>query len=422
MAVSQFLRPGSLLESLQGYLTPGVIRSASSLVGESESSTRQTMNGALAGVLSGVTHMASSREGVRSLTSMVREGGFSSIADNMGSFLGGGNATTRMLSTGHQLLDKIFGNNISSVAETVGRSGGVKASSAAKLMSLAAPLVLGVLGKRMTTQKLDSPGLANLLMSEKSDIAAAAPSGLSQILNPGPAMVRTAGRVTRETDLSAPTHLEHFVERAPETVVHTPTAPPPERSGMRWLPLALGALLALGLLWGLRGRIGRTDVGNVASRGIDAAKKGLEQISLPGGASISAAPGSINYDLAKFLGDPSAQGPKTFVFDNLNFDAATTQLTPDSQPTVNDLASILKAYPNAQVQLVGYTDNTGPANANQTLSQNRADAVKRLLVNQGVSAERISTQGLGQNKPVASNDTEEGRLKNRRTELVVSNK
>src|SRR6185369_5082111 len=164
------------------------------------------------------------------------------------------------------------------------------------------------------------------------------------------------------------------------------------------------------------------DVGNVASRGIDAAKKGLEQISLPGGASISAAPGSINYDLAKFLGDPSAQGPKTFVFDNLNFDAATTQLTPDSQPTVNDLASILKAYPNAQVQLVGYTDNTGPADANQTLSQNRADAVKRLLVNQGVSAKRISTQGLGQNKPVASNDTEEGRLKNRRTELVVSNK
>jgi K(+)-stimulated pyrophosphate-energized sodium pump len=110
------------------------------------------------------------------------------------------------------------------------------------------------------------------------------------------------------------------------------------------------------------------------------------------------------------------------LFDNLNFDAATTQLTAESQPTVNVLATILKSYPNTQVQLVGYTDNTGPADANLTLSQNRADAVKALLVNQGVGAERISTQGLGQNKPVASNDTEEGRLKNRRTELIVNSK
>jgi OOP family OmpA-OmpF porin len=414
MAVSQFLRPGSLLESLQSYLTPGVIHSASSLVGESESSTRQTMNGAVAGVLHGVTNMASSREGAGNLTSLIREGGFSSSLDNMGSLLGGGNATTNMLSSGQQLLGKIFGNNASSVAEAVGKSGGVRTASATKLMAMAAPLVMGVLGKRAAAQKLDSSGLANLLMSEKSDIAAASPAGLTQLLSPGPTMVSST-RVTREADLSSPTHLEHFVER-------TPVAPPPEKSGMRWLPLALAALLALGLLWGLRGRMGRTDVGDVASRGVDTAKKGLEQIALPGGGNISAAPGSINYDLAKFLGDTSAQVPKTFVFDNLNFDAATTQLTADSQPTVNNLASVLKAYPNAQVQLVGFTDNTGSPDANQTLSQNRADAVKALLVNQGVPAERISTQGQGQNKPVGSNDTEEGRLKNRRTELIVTNK
>jgi outer membrane protein OmpA-like peptidoglycan-associated protein len=71
---------------------------------------------------------------------------------------------------------------------------------------------------------------------------------------------------------------------------------------------------------------------------------------------------------------------------------------------------------------VGYTDNTGTPDANQTLSQNRADAVKSILVTQGVPAERISTQGQGQNSPVASNDTEDGRLRNRRTELIVSSK
>src|SRR5215472_926229 len=412
MAVSQYLRPGSLLESVQSHLTPGVIKSASSLVGESESSTRQTMNGAVAGVLSGVTNMASSREGATHLTSMIGEGGFSSAVDNIGSFMGGGSATTGMLSTGQQLLGKIFGGKTSAVAESVGRFGGVRASSATKLMSMAAPLVLGVLGKRAAAQKLDSSGLANLLLSEKSDIAEAAPAGLSQLLSTGPTVVSARPDV-REAGLSSPAHLEHFTERTP-VEEHT-IAPPPAKPSMRWVPLLLAVLVALALLWGLRGHAPRANVGDVAG-------KAVQQISLPGGGNIAAAPGSINYDLAKFLADPSAQVPKNFVFDNLNFQAATTQLTPDSQSTVNNLASILKAYPNAQVQLVGYTDNTGTPDANQTLSQNRADAVKSVLVNQGVPAERISTQGQGQNNPVASNDTEDGRLRNRRTELTVNSK
>ncbi len=421
MAVSQFLRPGSLLESVQSYLTPGVIHSASSLVGESESSTRQTMNGAVAGVLSGVTHMVSSREGAGSLTNIIREGGFGSSLDNIGSFLGGGSATAGVLNTGQQLLGKLFGGNVSSVAESVGKFGGVRASSAGKLMSLAAPLVMGVLGKRAATQKLDSSGLANLVLSEKSDIAAATPSGISQLLSSGPTVVSSPKTVTRESDLSSPSHLEHFVERAP-ALERTPVAPPPEKSGMRWLPLVLAALVALGLLWGLRGRMNRASVPDVTTPVADTAKKSVEQLNLPGGGSIAVAPGTINYDLAKFLADPAAQGPKNFVFDNLNFQASTTQLTPESEPTVTNLAAILKAYPNTRVQLVGFTDNTGSPDANQTLSQNRADAVKSILVTQGVQADRITTQGQGQNNPVASNDTEDGRLRNRRTELIVNTK
>src|SRR5262245_5567514 len=111
---------------------------------------------------------------------------------------------------------------------------------------------------------------------------------------------------------------------------------------------------------------GRLSCSRDVSQGVDTVKKSLEQLSLPGGGTISVAPGTINYDLAKFLGNPASQGPKTFVFDNLNFESATTQLTPESQSTVTNLASILKAYPTTRVQLVGYTDNTGSADANQT--------------------------------------------------------
>lgn len=408
MAVSQYLRQGSLLDAVRSHLTPDVVRNASSLTGESESSTRQTLNAAAPSVLSGLTNMVSSREGAGNLTNMIRSGSFGSAVDNVGSLFAGGSATTNMLNTGQQLLGKIFGGKSSAVNDAVARTGGVSGDSASKLMALAAPLVLGVLGKRATENKLDSSGLANALLSEKSDIVAAAPSGLSQLLGSGPSVV--ASNVTRETELSSPTRLEHFAERTEDV----------PSGGMRWLPLAIAALVGLGLLFFLRGRT--PNVGDTATQGINAAKNAVESISLPGGTSLSVAPGSINYELAHFLGDSSAQAPKTFIFDNLNFETAGTQLTPDSSPTVNNLAAILKAYPNVQVLLVGYTDNTGAPEANQTLSLNRANAVKGLLTNQGVEASRISTQGLGQEHPVASNDTEDGRARNRRTELTVNNK
>jgi len=417
MAVSQFLKPGSLLQAVQGYLTPGVIHSASSLVGESESATRQTMYGASASVLSGITIMASSREGAEGLSTMVREGGFGSAVDNIGSLLNGGNATTRMLNTGHQLLGRIFGGDVSSVADAVGRSGGIRSSSAIKLLSLAAPVVMGAVGKRVASQRLGASGLAILLQNERADTLAAAPPGLAQILRAGPTVVSSTSRaVATDERLSSPSSLEHFAEPTVET------PPPREKSAMGWVPLALIALVVIGLLWSLRGRVSGPGVPDVVSRGVDAARQGLAQITLPGGSGFSAAPGSINYDLAKFLADSSSQGPKTFVFDNLNFEAKSTRLTPESHPTVNNLASILRAYPNAQVQLLGHTDNNGTPEDNQTLSLNRANAVKEILVNQGVGAGRISTQGLGQDHPVASNDTEEGRLRNRRTELVVTSK
>ncbi|HVI85061.1 MAG TPA: OmpA family protein [bacterium] len=67
----------------------------------------------------------------------------------------------------------------------------------------------------------------------------------------------------------------------------------------------------------------------------------------------------------------------------------------------------------------GYTDNTGDAAANKKLSLDRANAVKDLLMKGGVEESRMTTQGFGQDNPIASNDTEEGKAKNRRLELVV---
>jgi outer membrane protein OmpA-like peptidoglycan-associated protein len=80
---------------------------------------------------------------------------------------------------------------------------------------------------------------------------------------------------------------------------------------------------------------------------------------------------------------------------------------------------ILKAYPNVAVRLEGHTDSTGDADANKKLSLDRAIVVKEIMIKGGIPDGRIGTDGYGQEKPIAPNETEDGRAKNRRTELVV---
>ena len=78
------------------------------------------------------------------------------------------------------------------------------------------------------------------------------------------------------------------------------------------------------------------------------------------------------------------------------------------------------AYPGLTIEIDGYTDNVGSDEFNQTLSEERAGAVRDYLTSQGVPAGSITSKGFGKTNPVASNDTSQGREQNRRVELVVS--
>jgi outer membrane protein OmpA-like peptidoglycan-associated protein len=84
------------------------------------------------------------------------------------------------------------------------------------------------------------------------------------------------------------------------------------------------------------------------------------------------------------------------------------------------VAGIFLAYPGLTLQVEGHTDSVGSDEMNQRLSEMRAGAVRDYLVEQGVQAETVTSRGFGKTKPVATNDTAEGRAQNRRVELVVS--
>ncbi|HWD29203.1 MAG TPA: OmpA family protein [Rhizomicrobium sp.] len=102
----------------------------------------------------------------------------------------------------------------------------------------------------------------------------------------------------------------------------------------------------------------------------------------------------------------------------INFDTDSDHLRGDAKPAVDQLLAALKANAAWKVSIEGHTDSTGNAPHNLDLSQRRAASVKTALVAGGIDAGRLSTQGFGQTKPVAANDTEIGRAQNRRVEVA----
>lgn len=102
----------------------------------------------------------------------------------------------------------------------------------------------------------------------------------------------------------------------------------------------------------------------------------------------------------------------------LLFDTASARLRPESTPTLQDLLRTLQQNAGLRLRVEGHTDNTGAADANQRLSQQRAEAVVAWLTGEGVAASRLESVGMGPDQPVAGNDTAEGRAQNRRVEVV----
>jgi len=99
------------------------------------------------------------------------------------------------------------------------------------------------------------------------------------------------------------------------------------------------------------------------------------------------------------------------------FDFNKSKIKPEAHPMLDEAVAILKKNPEINVAIDGHTDNIGPAAYNMTLSEKRANAVMKYLVDQGVKAERLTVKGFGLTKPAVSNDTKAGRAKNRRVEF-----
>lgn len=382
----------NLVELIKGYLTPDILKKASTFVGESESATQKALNGIVPTLLAAIANQASTTDGAERLGRMLDTGKYDGSAlNNLGSVFSGGETTQKAITEGKSILSTLFGSKTEGLTDQIAGFAGIKAGSAASLLALIVPLIMNLLGRQRATIGQSPSALAALLGEQKSFLSGLLPAGIGSFL----------GWSGYET--ARPRETAAYVE--------------PKRERESWFVpmLVLSGIVLAALAW-LLSRPAPVSEIPVAAR--PAAR--MADLSLPGGVKVSVPEGSFNYSLHQWLsGTTDTTVPKRFVFDNLNFETASTQLTPESVPTVESLVVILKAYPAVVVRLEGHTDSTGDAVANKKLSLDRAIVVKEIIVKGGIPDGRVATDGYGQEKPIAPNETEDGRAKNRRTELVV---
>jgi len=383
----------NLIETIMSAISPDMVSRIAGLFGESADATGKGLTAAVPALLGGALQQSSSPGGANNLVNMIREttsGG--NPLDRIGSLFSSDDARGTLMGQGGSIVSSLLGSGSSGVTNALASFSGVRSGSMPGLLALAAPLVMGAIGKAVGPAPTAS-SVQSLLGGQKASILGALPAGLGSMLGLGGAGATVTNAVRN---------------------VRAGAASGGNRRTLSWLLVA--GLAALALFFGLR-----TLTPEKVAMVPEGAKTARENLTLPSGAKLSAQPGTIGYSLAKYLGS-SEPVPKTFVFDNLAFETGSNALTPDSKATVDAVAVVLKAYPSAKVKLVGYTDNSGDPAVNRTLSQARAAKVFDSLTALGTDPARVVAEGAGDINPIADNSTAEGRAKNRRTELVIVEK
>jgi OmpA-OmpF porin, OOP family len=397
----------NFLDLIKSQLTGGsTLDLISGFLGESPTATKSGLGAALPAILGSVVKAGSTTDGASNLLNMIKDGGHDGSAmDNIAGLLGGGKATDGFLSGGSSLITSLLGNNAGTIANLIGGASGMKGGSVTSMLSMAAPLIMGMIGKHTSASGLGASALSSLLSSQAPAIQAALPANLSNALGFA--------------------NLGGTASKAVETVEEVASG------GFNFLPWFLGAVGLAALFFGYKACNLNADkaVEKVAETTKDAAASTVAavadifKVTLPGGVALEAPKGSLEDKLVTFIqGTDTISKTLWFDFDRLLFDTGKSTLKAESTAQLANIAAILKAFPKVSAKVGGYTDNVGNAASNMKLSADRAKTVAGELVKMGIAAARLVPEGYGDQHPIGDNTTEAGRAANRRISMRVTAK
>jgi outer membrane protein OmpA-like peptidoglycan-associated protein len=404
----------NLLHSVKNLFDNHFISEASVILEEDSTRIQKGVSAIIPSVLTGIMNKAGSGDAYEILQ-LSKETTDSRVFSSPSNFLN----SNHLMARGADYIKSIFGNRMSEVVNAISSFAGLKSSSVSSLLSFAAPAALASLGRHVENNNMETTDLLTFLIAQKDSILEAVPPGFNLGAALGLFSLSSIG--TRLSDeYSTLTGHTNF---AKETVQR--------KSGSRWVLTTILVIAGLGLLWYLlSGRknnnteavstvMGKDTV--VATLATIAAPQAVHEsikVVLPNGEELNAYKGGIEDQLVTFLKDPNAKAGKNtwFDFDNLNFETGSAVITPESMTQLQNIADILKAFPNTSVKIGGYTDKTGDEPANMKLSQARANAVVAALKQDGVNTLQIlGAEGYGsQFATVPSTASDEERRTDRR--------
>lgn len=386
--------PQSLFSSLLHSLDKSNISQIASSLGESERSIFRGMESSIASVLGAMTSKAEDPDALRSMLDLA--------PDNAGEIswprLIAGLSTpgASWIAKGRNMLSGIFGSHTNAVAGAVSRECAVGEGTATALLAMATPMVLSFLGRRVLDQGWSMKSLGDALQRESETIRGALPAGVSDLFWPRAAAATASPVIAQSVQ--------------------------PERSAVPWLG-ALGlCALAVGGLWLLNNwRRPETQIGtNVTGEASRAVTEGTDYVRrpMPDKPELNLPRNAAAYQLLRVI-----RGERTggwLSLDGLTFDTGSATLKSGYQTQLDNVATVLKAYPNSKITIGGFTDNVGSADSNMALSRARAKTVREELISRGIAPDRLMSEGYGEQHAMASNNTSIGRALNRRVSLQVA--
>jgi outer membrane protein OmpA-like peptidoglycan-associated protein len=385
--------------SLLNMLDKRSIGDVAQALGQPEQSVSRCMETSIATLLGGLASKAEDTGALRRILDMVSGTtgpvSWSSVASSVT------DPGSSLMAAGKRILPAIFGTGEKDVTAAIGKDSGLPSGAITTLLSMAAPVVIGYLGKLVRDGGLTMSGLAGLLQKESATIRNALPAGLSSIFWPAAA---TTAAQTASPVIAQEVHRER---------------------SFNGLPILALCGLGLGLAWFLsqaRRPVVPSVVGT-ANRVVEPLPAAPKPVcALP--ANVTLPQGGAESRIYAFIVNPESRvGANTwFGFDQINFDSGSAKLRSGSQGQLDNVAAILNSCPSVHVNIAGFTDNVGSPDANLRLSQNRAKTVVAQLERRGVPSDRLSMEGHGENDPVADNSTADGRAQNRRTAMQVTQK
>ncbi len=446
----------NLLSELKNNIGSSLAKHSPTFLGEESDKTETAISGTYATILAALVEKGSTEKGASQIFKTVEKAN-PEILNNVDQiFTRSPQSINGLVNVGTRDLPTFMGNKQREASNLIAAQSGMKKEASSKLMKLATPFLMSMLGKEVTGKGLDAKGLMNLIQGQKNNLSGALPEGMKNVLQ-----LSSFGWTKEEVKVAEPVKkvVKKKVKKekvaTPEKVVKAKKAAPKvvkqevteaASGGLAWLkwlliPLIIGLLGWLGYKGFADGAASKvaattTNVVKDAAAVTKTATTGAADAAANAAGAVKNVFGSVNDAALKALdgikfsaGSAGAQmmsfikgganGEGKFRFNNLNFASGSATITGTSGAEVDNLAAILNAYTDVKVSVEGYTDSKGNADSNQTLSQNRADAVKARLISKGIAADRIMTKGFGAANPVATNDTPEGRAENRRIEVVI---